>query len=130
MIDSIQTYVLERALSASAVKHQVITNNIANVNTPGYKSKQVNFEQVLQHELSGNTLNLRRTNTGHIAGSNLLNVQTMIYADNNHSVRTDGNNVDIDHESAEMAKNQLYYSAVAQQISRYFNNLKTVINGR
>ena len=124
---SAQAYVLEKALSASSLRHKTISNNIANVNTPKFKRSEVLFEDILQQKMSGTQqLDLAKTNEKHISTQSQALAPTMrMVADN--SFRTDGNNVDIDIEMANMAKNSIYYDALAQQLSRYFTTLKSVI---
>lgn len=124
---SAQAYVLEKALSASSLRQKTISNNIANVNTPKFKRSEVLFEDILQQKMSGSQqLDLAKTNEKHISTQPQALAPTMrMVADN--SFRTDGNNVDIDIEMANMAKNSIYYDALAQQLSRYFTTLKSVI---
>lgn len=124
---SAQAYVLEKALSASSLRQKTISNNIANVNTPKFKRSEVLFEDILQQKMSGSQqLDLAKTNEKHISTQSQGLAPTMrMVADN--SFRTDGNNVDIDIEMANMAKNSIYYDALAQQLSRYFSTLKSVI---
>jgi len=124
---SAQAYVLEKALSASSLRQKTISNNIANVNTPKFKRSEVLFEDILQQKMSGSQqLDLAKTNEKHISTQSQALAPTMrMVADN--SFRTDGNNVDIDIEMANMAKNSIYYDALAQQLSRYFTTLKSVI---
>lgn len=124
---SAQAYILEKALSASSLRQKTISNNIANVNTPKFKRSEVLFEDILQQKMSGSQqLDLAKTNEKHISTQSQALAPTMrMVADN--SFRTDGNNVDIDIEMANMAKNSIYYDALAQQLSRYFTTLKSVI---
>jgi flagellar basal-body rod protein FlgB len=118
-------------MSASSLRHKVISNNIANVNTPGFKKSEVAFEQILQQNM-GNDENipLVRTNTQHLPiRKSLTEIAPQIHTINTTSFRNDENNVDIDIEMAEMAKNNIYYDAVAQQMTKYFTNMKSVISG-
>lgn len=124
---------LEQALAASSLRHKVISNNVANVNTPGFKKSEVVFESLLQRALDGgdgNTLPLVKTHEKHLpvtsSGEMITPVVNMI---GTTSMRTDENNVDVDIEMAEMAKNNIYYNAVAQQIGKYYTGIKSVING-
>lgn len=119
--------VLENALSAAALRHKVISNNIANVNTPGFKRSEVVFEDVLQEKLSNTKLSMTRTASKHLAGR-MEGVGPLVNTVTENSFRSDGNNVDIDSEMANMAKNNIYYDAIAQQLSRYYSGLKSVIN--
>lgn len=123
-----QAAVLEKGIYASSLRHKVLSNNIANVNTPKFKRSDVSFEEYLQGSLAGNgkKLPLARTHDKHIDASGssaALSVDTQ----SDYSVRTDGNNVDIDFEMAEMAKNTIYYDSVTQQLSRYYSVIKNAI---
>ncbi len=123
-----QVQILEKSLAGAGLRQRVISNNIANVNTPGFKRSEVAFEEILQQQLSGGNgkISLNCTNAKHITpqpGNNT--VAQRLVSDN--TMRLDGNNVDIDAEMANMAKNTIYYDAVTQQMSRYFSSLKNVI---
>ena len=119
--------ILERSLDYSALKNNVISNNIANVDTPNYKAKKVEFKSVLNEALT-NQLETKRTHPKHIPFNNqrtpfqiVSNHQTMY----NHN----GNNVDVDKEMSELAKNQIYYHALVDRINGKFNSLQKVIKG-
>lgn len=127
ILSSPQEAVLTQALSASSLRHKVLSNNIANVNTPGFKRSDVVFEDKLAEAMGGgNRLALTVTNEKHLPGRS-VGFAPSIVTDTMTSLRTDGNNVDIDAEMAGVAKNTLYYEAVAQQLGRYFTNLKSAI---
>lgn len=120
--------ILEQALSAASFRHKVISNNIANVNTPGFKKSEVTFEQQLEQALGGNNLKIAKTHDRHFGFQATTGVKPAAQTLSNYSLRTDGNNVDIDIEMAELAKNSIYYDAIAQQLSRYFSSIKSAIN--
>lgn len=119
---------LKIALDGASLRHTAISDNIANVNTPGYKRKTVNFEGVLRDELEKNKLRLSTTNSKHIGGGLDTKLSSVIKENKNFSVRRDGNSVNIDVEIAERAKNEIYYSAITRQISRQFESINSVIN--
>ena len=114
--------VLDKALDASWTRNSVIANNIANVDTPGFKSQDVKFEEYLLNEV-GYTDDL----DSEVARTDLDNLSAMTYTDyGNVSYRLDGNNVDIDTENAELAKNQIKYYTMLDSTSQEFSRLKTV----
>ncbi|NLP36007.1 MAG: flagellar basal body rod protein FlgB [Clostridiales bacterium] len=115
--------VLDKAADASWLRNEVISNNIANVNTPGYKRKDVAFETYLKSALIGdNSLEKR------VADIRLDAINPSIYTDNaNLSYRLDGNNVDIDTETANLAQNQIRYYALIDSMTQEFNRLKSVL---
>lgn len=114
--------VLEKACDASWTRHSVISNNIANVDTPGYKRKDVQFEEYLRNEV-GYTDSL----DDEVANADLDALMTTTYTEyEGMDYRIDGNNVDIDTESAELAKNQIKYYTMLDSISQEFGRLKAV----
>lgn len=117
---------LENAISYSTAKQKVISNNIANIDTPNYKAQEVRFNKVLSNEMS--KFNAIKTNERHIDfGSTSGGYQ--IVTRNNTNYQHNGNNVDIDQEMTEMAKNQIQYNALIDRLSSKYNSLKTVIKG-
>ncbi|WP_404409155.1 flagellar basal body rod protein FlgB [Jeotgalibacillus malaysiensis] len=116
---------LERGLDYSAVKQKVIANNVANVDTPDYKSKDVSFKAMLQDEmkLSSGSANPRHFNlTSDQDGSPSVTQRP-------YSIRENGNGVDMDKEMADLATNQIYYNSLIERISGKFGSLKSVIKG-
>ena len=119
--------VLDKAADAAYARNEVINNNIANVNTPNYKRKDVEFDTMLMTALSGSgTLDKRVAEMNeHIED---FNCRT--YTDNGSLTYTkDGNNVDIDTESAYLAENQIRYEALVDQMSQEFGRYNMVLNG-
>jgi len=127
IVSSPRVAVLEQALSASSLRQKVISNNIANVNTPGYKKSEVVFEDLLQNTMDTDKLPMFQTNERHLPLQQKTIPTPTINLVGNTSVRTDGSNVDIDVEMASLAKNSIYYNAVAQQVSSYFSVIKSAI---
>lgn len=117
--------VLNKAADASWLRNEIISNNIANVSTPNFKRSDVEFQSVLRRELQGGESLDKR-----VANVNLRSLKPVLYDDySNLSYRLDGNNVDIDTESANLAENQIKYNAIIESVSHEFNRLKTVLNG-
>jgi len=127
ILSSSRVTVLEQALAASALRQKVISNNISNVNTPGYKKSEVVFEDMLQSVMSGDKMPLLQTNPRHLPAEQAGIPTPKINVIGNTSIRTDGNNVDIDIEMANLAKNSIYYNAIAQQLGNYFSVIKSAI---
>ena len=119
---------LGRGLQAATMRQEVISNNIANVNTPNFKKSEVQFEELLAKELEPERrLPMARTNAAHLPMPTEGIPGPRINTITQTSYRTDGNNVDIDTEMAGMAKNNIYYNAVIQQLSGYFSGLRSAI---
>jgi len=127
ILSSPRVAVLEQALSASSLRQKVISNNIANVNTPGYKKSEVLFEDMLQNVMNSDKMPMLQTNDRHLPLQQATIPTPEVNVIGNTSIRTDGNNVDIDVEMANLAKNSIYYNAVVQQLSSYFSGIKSAI---
>lgn len=129
-ISSPHAVVLEQAISTASMRHKVIADNIANVNTPGFKRSEVRFEDVLRESMETKShISMTATHPRHISPlSRSTPVMPQVHTINENSVRNDGNNVDIEIEMANMAKNTVYYDATIQQLNRYFTSIKSAIN--
>lgn len=115
--------ILEKTADASWTRNSIISNNLANVDTPGYKRKDIDFEQVLQDTLSGGS-SLDRE----VADADLDCLNGNTYTDYaSASYRLDGNNVDVDTESSYLAQNQIKYYTMLDSISQEFSRLKSVL---
>jgi|AGTN01.2.fsa_nt_gi flagellar basal-body rod protein FlgB len=124
---------LQKGLDAAWARNEVITNNIANVDTPDFKSSSVNFETAMKQALEAddNRFSAKTTREEHYDFSNdsVDNVTPTVVKNTDKAYRSDGNNVDIDYENVELAKNTLMYDTLVRQVSSEFIRLKTVING-
>ena len=118
--------VLDKAADASWKRETVLANNIANVNTPGYKRKDLDFEGVLKQELG----RCKHTSLDtKIDNLHMDHLNPSVYTDlSNYSYRLDGNNVDIDVEEVEYASEQIRYQGITAGINNEFNRMKSVIS--
>ena len=116
---------LDRAADAAWQRNEAISNNIANVDTPGYKRQDVAFESVLQQALGNNRYESMDDKVANVDLSRLRGRAYLDYA--NYSYRLDGNNVDIENENVMLAENQLKYQGLISSINQEFTNLKTVM---
>jgi flagellar basal-body rod protein FlgB len=120
---------LERSLDASALRQNVVANNIANVDTPYFKRSDVSFEELLQNEMNGvKTVIGRRTDPRHIAIGGTDNLQPKIVTDELSAMNNNQNNVDIDSEMSLLAKNQLRYNVMIQQANNEIRQVRTAID--
>ena len=117
--------VLNRAADAAWQRNEAISNNIANVDTPGYKRQDVAFESVLQKALGTHRYESMDEKVSNINLSRLRGRAYVDYA--NYSYRLDGNNVDIENENVMLAENQLKYQGLISSINQEFTNLQTVM---
>lgn len=117
---------LEGALNASSVRQDVISQNIANVDTPHYKSKQVLFKNELAKAVA---FQAKKTNSRHINFSNGNEGDYAVTTKNNTTMNNNGNNVDIDREMSLLAENQIYYNALVDRLNGKFTTLKAIARG-
>jgi flagellar basal-body rod protein FlgB len=117
----IASTVLSKTLDAEAARQKTIANNIANVETPGYKRQYVSFEEELK-------LVLERRN-GYDTGDGLRDLVPSVRTDSISPSRPDGNNVNIDAEISNLAKASLKYKAAATLLEDKIGLLRSAING-
>jgi flagellar basal-body rod protein FlgB len=113
---------LATSLDWAAERQKILTHNIANVDTPGYKRLELDFPKILAEKLP-----LATTHPRHLPGAE---PRTAGAGRGYWSARVDRNDVDLDTESARLAQNTLYYQAVAQRLDGKFQTLRTAIEGR
>lgn len=119
--------VLKSAADASWLREEVLTNNIANVDTPGYKRQDVEFATYLRAAISSSG-DVGSTLTQKINDVDLSKVRTRTYRDNTYlSYRLDGNNVDLATENVELAAEQINYNALIDSMNNEFTRMKAVI---
>lgn len=124
--DMDQTFgLLKNALNASELRQEMISSNIANVNTPDYKVNKVAFESLLQDASNG--FSMTKTDDQHFGISNLMDVEPIIGKKDNTIVKDNGNNVDIEIEMMDQAQNSLYYNALVTQLNSKYSMLNSVI---
>ena len=117
--------VLDKALDASWLRNEAISNNIANADTPGYKRQDVNFETQLAKALRSSRY---KTMDAKVADVKMNRLNPIAYTDYaGFSYRIDGNNVDPDTEGVYLAKNQVVYQGLEQSVSEEFKNLQLVM---
>ncbi len=123
--------VLEKSLNAAWARNDVISQNLANVDTPEYKRKDIAFEEFLNDSMGKTSLEGNLTDKRHIPinSGNVEKIEPALVEDNSDSsMRIDGNNVDIDSEMANLAKNQIKYNALIQMINGSYSKIKSVIS--
>lgn len=121
------TNILDKAADASWMRENVITNNIANIDTPGYKRQDVDFESVLQKAL-GKTKYSSLDKKMRELNQDLGKLTTTSYTDAaNYSYRLDRNNVDENTENAELASESLRYQLLTTAITNNFSRMQTVL---
>lgn len=126
---------LAKAMDGASVRNRVISDNIANVSTPGFKRREVIFEKNLKKVLEKDTIcvKLKVNNPRHmqiVGNPSEGQIEPEIKIMNDLSYRNDGNNVDIDVETAKLAKNKISYDAFGQSMSNELSLLRMAITGR
>ncbi|WP_087972914.1 flagellar basal body rod protein FlgB [Oceanobacillus rekensis] len=119
---------LEHSLDYATAKNNAISTNISNADTPGYKSQEVTFKNALNDALSS-SLQAKRTSEKHLPFDKSHHSSYQVVTNSNTTYNHNGNNVDIDKEMTELAKNQIYYNGVVDRINGKFGSLQTVIRG-
>ncbi|HEY3083489.1 MAG TPA: flagellar basal body rod protein FlgB [Chloroflexota bacterium] len=132
---------LRTALGGLQLRQQTVANNVANVDTPGFRAQEVSFEEQLRAELAApqrqprlTRLGLTTTNERHIPlepQARRSETQLQVTESLDGTLRNDGNTVDIDREMSRLAETQISYNALAQvQISRFANLRNAIREGR
>ncbi len=123
---------LERSMDVYSLRQKVLSNNIANAMTPGYKAQKVTFEEEYKKMLSSNKIQGKKTDEKHISvgAKSFNNIKPQVAYKEDPINDTGLNNVDIDREMAEMAENSLRYDMSTKLINKRYMNLKSAIRGR
>lgn len=118
---------LEKGLSYATLKNKAIAQNIANVDTPGYKAKEVSFKDIFSEaKQSGFTSN--KSDLRHYEFKATTSTPG-VYSYENFRTRPNGNAVDMDAEQASLAENTIYYNALVDRVSGKLSSLNNVIRG-
>ncbi len=117
--------VLDKAADAAWLRNDVISNNISNADTPGYKRQEVNFEVQLAKALRNSRY---KSMDAKVANLKTNRLKPITYTDySGFSYRIDGNNVDPDTEGVYLAKNQIVYQGLELSMNQEFKNLQAVM---
>jgi flagellar basal-body rod protein FlgB len=107
---------LQRAMTRAAERHSLLTQNLANVNTPGYKRRDMDFNIVLDE-----------AHARSLQGPKSIMERQSGVEQGRGSIRVDGNSVDLEQEVMSIAETELRYQALTDFVSGYFGSLRTVI---
>lgn len=118
---------LYEQLNFRAEKQKVISSNIANINTPNYKTKELVFEDELNSQT--NTLKMKQTNSKHIStiDNKLSSINPQLLEVQGLQEQNDGNNVNLDNQMSEMSKNKVLYDAIQSSIRKDSKLFRSVI---
>ncbi len=122
---------LEAAMHGLSQRSKAISANIANINTPGYTRRQINFEETLQKNLDKAAINLNatKTDTVHI-NEEIIDLKDSISSELDLISPGNGiNNVNIEREMLDLTKTGLRFKAVSSITKKHFEILRGIIRG-
>ena len=122
---------LQHGLSASWKRNAVIRNNIANIETPGFKASILEFETLLSKAARDpSKFEGTRTHENHrrLGRTPFEDVRPRIFQSRELSMRADGNNVDIESENVRMAQNSIFYNTVMEKLNSEIRRLRMAIS--
>lgn len=120
---------LEHSLDYATQKNRVISDNIANADTPNYKAKDVVFKDVFQEATTKPQQANFTTQEKHIPFQSHSKTNFPVVTNKNTMYNNNRNNVDIDKEMSSLAENQIYYQSLVDRLNGKFNDMQTVIRG-
>ena len=116
---------LSHALDYQSANHKVISGNLANIDTPGFRPQELSFDKELERAVEKNDLSLRKTNPNHFSHY----TGGLQHEGPNFEIhKTNSDKLNIDREMARMMQNNLLYEASARLLSKKFEALKTAID--
>jgi flagellar basal-body rod protein FlgB len=124
---------LKRGLDTGALRMKVIAENVANVETPGYRAREVRFEELLgeaQTASAKSSLPLARSDAAHLSaggGTGAAIERPRIFASATRSEPSAASNVDVERELVEMQKNEIQFQALSQVLADKYRGLKDAI---
>ena len=121
---------LTHALGLRAKNHTMISSNLSNIDTPGYKPKGVNFEEELKKAVGSGPLPLNRTQEGHLPASPVSTLTGEEAFSLEMLEEAPPGELDIDTEMSKMVRNNLLYEATAKMLSKKFEALRMVVDDR
>ncbi|ACZ12689.1 flagellar basal body rod protein FlgB [Sulfurospirillum deleyianum] len=136
IITSKSNQLLEAGLNARAMRQDLISSNIANIDTPFYKARDIDFESALiekKREIYGqnstaDTLEMAQTDTSHLKGiTDFDSSKSTLYLRDGHMARNDGNTVDLDVETSELGKNAMMFDALMSGLRKNGLIFKSVL---
>ena len=126
---------MEMALTARAQRQDMISGNIANIDTPFYKARDIDFESALIEKTKQmyaksdiKELKMAQTDDKHMSSyKSLDSSKSTIYLRDGHMARNDGNTVDLDIETTELSKNSVMFNALTAALKKNSQIFKSVL---
>ena len=121
---------LQKGMEASWLRNAVIRDNLANYETPGFKSSNVEFETILASALETGGFTSKQTREKHISIGNgdLSSLAPRVTQNRELSMRMDGNNVDVEAENVKLAQNSLYYNTMLEKLNSELRRIKLAVS--
>ena len=132
LFDATQIPILQKALDGYSRRNRAIASNISNINTPGYKAQSVRFEEELADAMQGSRVGGTLTNPRHmplVEEDSVGRTAPESSEGTADELASGVNNVDIDHEMAELAKNQIRFKFAAKLLGQTFKGIQQSIRG-
>ena len=144
-----QADIMQKGISVAWTRNAVIRNNLANVETPGFKASEVVFEELFAQSLETSGFKAAKTNEKHIdvggpgshfkgaktheahiniGSGDLTSVDAVIVKRDDLSMRMDGNNVDVEAENVKLAQNSIYYNTMLEKMNAELRRLRMAIS--
>jgi len=125
MIDYSIVNMLSSKLDVKTFRNELIASNIANIDTPGYKGKDIDFKKVLSESFSD--IEMKRTDPRHILANNEFSQGSIKIVEDTNPGRADGNNVNIESEMLKLTENNIQYNIAVHLVSKKLNEIKDAI---
>lgn len=124
------TKYLERSMDASNIRQQLLSQNLANVNTPYYKRLDIDFSNILDDKIAKNELEITRTHPKHFGNTVPEVGAPKITRETKTLERYDHNNIDVEYEAAQLAENSLFFQSLTVSWKQQMARIKQAIQGR
>lgn len=124
------TDLLQKGMEAAWLRNSVIRNNLANSETPGFKSSDVKFETLFKSALEGSGFTGKRTRDKHIQIGNdsLDSLKPEVVLNKDTSMRMDGNNVDVESENVKLAQNSIQYNTLLYKLNSELSRIRMAVS--
>jgi flagellar basal-body rod protein FlgB len=119
---------MEAYMTRLTQRQQIVTSNLTNIDTPGYKTKDISFYATMQELLSDNSINLRTERPGHNPGAMPAFQHAQVFEVQGLTTREDQNNVDLDKEMLKLSETSFAYSLITQMVRGKFRTISASIN--
>ena len=122
---------VKSALDGLAKRQELISHNLANVDTPGYQAKHLNFETALRNSLKrSGSIPMSSTREGHLSSRRPDNKHFQVLNRKGGTARADGNNVDIDQELLAMSETNLRFQTLTKLLGKKYSLLREIASRR